>query len=117
MSTVVQPHACPRCGNLADSFMSIEAGMRLSIQEAGEAGTIPDTVCTSCYESLTSSVSQGMKLRMEQTMREKNKMMVWKNRVHLIKNARSLMNQKAYSEAAVQYEKYLRVLEVVYNLK
>jgi len=58
-----------------------------------------------------------MKLRMEQTMREKNKMMVWKNRVHLIKNARSLMNQKAYSEAAVQYEKYLRVLEVVYNLK
>ena len=50
-------------------------------------------------------------------MREKNKMMVWKNRVHLIKNARSLMNQKAYSEAAVQYEKYLRILEVVYNLK
>jgi hypothetical protein len=54
---------------------------------------------------------------MERDMREKNKMMMWKNRVHLIKNARGLMNQKAYSEAAVQYEKYLRVLEMVYNVK
>lgn len=91
--------------------------MRLALQEAGETGQIPDRVCASCFEALTSSVSQGLKLRMEQSMREKNKMMVWKNRVHLIKNARNLMNQKAYSEAAVQYEKYLRVLEVVYNLK
>ncbi len=44
-------------------------------------------------------------------------MMMWKNRVHLIKNARNLMTQKAYSEAAVQYEKYLRVLEVVHGKK
>ena len=78
---------------------------------------IPDRVCASCYESLTGSVSQGLKLRMERDQREKSKMMVWKNRVHLIKNARTMMQQKAYSEAAVQYEKYLRVLEVVYNLK
>ncbi|MGE3388174.1 MAG: CFI-box-CTERM domain-containing protein, partial [Bdellovibrionales bacterium] len=35
----------------------------------------------------------------------------------LIKQARGLMGQKAYSEAAVSYEKYLRVLEMVYNLK
>ncbi|MGZ6480431.1 MAG: CFI-box-CTERM domain-containing protein, partial [Bdellovibrionales bacterium] len=117
MSTQLQPQPCARCGNLSDSFVSIDPGMRLSLQEAGQAGPIQESVCSSCYEQLTSSVSQGMKLRMEQTMREKNKMMVWKNRVHLIKNARALMNQKAYSEAAVQYEKYLRVLEVVYNLK
>ena len=90
--------------------------MRVAMQESGEKA-IPEKVCATCFESLSSSVSQGLKLRMEQTMREKNKMMVWKNRVHLIKNARGLMNQKAYSEAAVQYEKYLRVLEVVYNLK
>lgn len=89
--------------------------MRLALKDGGEA--VPDKVCPSCFESLTSSVSQGLKLRMERDVREKNKMMMWKNRVHLIKNARGLMNQKAYSEAAVQYEKYLRVLEVVYNLK
>lgn len=90
--------------------------MRSALGEAGEAG-IPDQVCAACFDKLTGSVSQGMKLRMERDVREKNKMVMWKNRVHLIKNARTLMAQKAYSEAAVQYEKYLRVLEMVYSLK
>jgi hypothetical protein len=108
--------ACPRCGTLAEEFLPIEPGMRVALQEAGEAN-VPDRVCSACYEQLSSSVSQGLKLRMERDMREKNKMVMWKNRVHLIKNARGLMTHKAYSEAAVQYEKYLRVLEVVYNLK
>jgi hypothetical protein len=117
MSTVVQPSQCPKCGNLSDNFVSVDPGMRVALQEAGEGGSLPERVCSSCFEQLTSSVSQGLKLRMEQTMREKNKMMMWKNRVVLIKNARNLIGQKAYSEAAVQYEKYLRVLEVVYNLK
>ncbi len=108
---------CPRCKQLADQFFSIDAGMRLALRDAGVAEVLPDQVCPTCYESLTGHVSQGLKLRMERDMREKNKMIMWKNRVHLIKNARSLMSQKAYSEAAVQYEKYLRVLEMVYNLK
>lgn len=89
----------------------------MALKEAGVGGEIPEQVCGACYEGLTSSVSQGLKLRMERDLREKNKMVMWKNRVHLIKNARTLMTQKAYSEAAVQYEKYLRVLEMVYNVK
>jgi hypothetical protein len=98
-------------------LVGIEPGMRIALAEGGAEANIPDKVCASCFDKLTSSVSQGLKLRMEREMREKNKMMVWKNRVHLIKNARGLMAQKAYAEAAVQYEKYLRVMEVVYNLK
>lgn len=97
--------------------MPIDAGMRIALKEASAGKLLPDEVCPACYESLTSDVSQGLKLRLERDQREKNKMMMWKNRVHLIKNARNLMTQKAYSEAAVQYEKYLRVLEVVYNLQ
>ena len=113
MSTV---QTCPKCGSTADTFVNIEPGMRVALEEAGQ-GNLPPSVCASCYETLTGSVSQGLKLRMERDVREKNKMVMWKNRVHLIKNARTLMNQKAYSEAAVQYEKYLRVLEMVYSLK
>ncbi len=74
-------------------------------------------VCSGCIAELTSRMSQGLKLRMEKETREKNKLVLWKNRVNLIKQARNLMSQKAYSEAAVTYEKYLRVLEMVYNLK
>lgn len=112
----LETHSCPRCGTLTDHLVSIDAGMRLALKETG-GKDLPGEVCPSCFDSLTSSVSQGLKLRMERDVREKNKMMAWKNRVHLIKNARSLMSQKSYAEAAVQYEKYLRVLEVVYNLK
>jgi len=117
MSENAKAQTCPRCKQLADQFFSIDTGMRLALRDAGVAEQIPDQVCPNCYEHLTGHVSQGLKLRMERDMREKNKMIMWKNRVHLIKNARGLMTQKAYSEAAVQYEKYLRVLEMVYNLK
>lgn len=116
MASVEKTQKCSRCGNISDTFVAIEPGMRVALQEAGEAN-LPDQVCASCFGTLNGSVSQGLKLRMERDTREKNKMLVWKNRVHLIKNARVMMNQKSYSEAAVQYEKYIRVLEVVYNLK
>lgn len=107
---------CSRCGLSKDDFIAIDTSTRTALEEAGESN-LPPQVCGSCYEGLTAAASQGLKLRMERDVREKNKMVMWKNRVHLIKNARTLMNQKAYSEAAVQYEKYLRVLEVVYSLK
>ncbi len=112
--SVAQASACPKCGTLNDNFVSIDAGMRLALKTSGTVD-VPDQVCASCFEAMTGQVSQGLKLRMERDVREKNKMMMWKNRVHLIKNARNLMTQKAYSEAAVQYEKYLRVLEVVHG--
>lgn len=115
MST--EASACPRCGALNNQFVNVDPGMRLALQSSGENGEIPEKVCSSCFDSLTGQVSQGLKLRMERDVREKNKMMMWKNRVQLIKNARGMMMQKNYSEAAVQYEKYLRVLEVVHNLK
>jgi hypothetical protein len=102
---------------MTDTFMEIDAGVRMALKGANGGAELPARVCPNCFEQLTGGVSQGVKLRMERDQREKNKMMAWKNRVHLIKNARGLMAQKAYAEAAVQYEKYLRVLEVVYNLK
>ncbi|HMN69357.1 MAG TPA: hypothetical protein PKC28_12520 [Bdellovibrionales bacterium] len=114
---VAPTQTCPRCRTLTDTLVPVDAGVRLALTNSGETGHIADAVCPSCFEQITGAVSQGLKLRMERDVREKNKMMMWKNRVHLIKNARNLMAQKSYSEAAVQYEKYLRVLEVVYNLK
>jgi hypothetical protein len=101
---------------MSAGLIKIEAGMRLALQETG--GTPPpENVCKPCFDELTGTMSQGLKLRMERDIRDKNKMLMWKNRVVLVKNGRTFMAGKSYSEAAVQYEKYLRVLEVVYNLK
>jgi hypothetical protein len=42
---------------------------------------------------------------------------LWKNRVALVKKARSFMSAKNYTAAAVTYEKYIKVLEIVFTLK
>ena len=116
MAADQDPPNCPRCGNPTDRLRSLDPGRRLALQEAGQIN-LPDKVCPTCFEQLSASVSQGLKLRMERDVRDQNMMVMWKNRVSLIKTARGMMSQKAYSDAAVQYEKYLRLLEVVYSLK
>lgn len=42
-------------------------------------------------------------------------MVLWKSRVNLVKQARALMGAKAFSDAAVVYEKYIRILEVIFD--
>ena len=117
MSNAQTIKSCPKCGKETPDLITIDTGLRVALQATGGPQGLPPSVCATCYESLTSNVSQGVKLRIEKETRDKNKMMLWKGRVALVKQARALMGQKAFSEAAVTYEKYLRTLEVVYNLK
>lgn len=108
---------CPRCGSTATALRPVETGMKLALQQVEGTDSLPTEVCEGCIGEMTSKVSQGVRLRLEKQAKEKNKHMLWKSRVGLVKNARQLMQQKAFSEAAVSYEKYIRVLEVSYDLK
>ncbi len=118
MNDNLQTHACPRCGNEATKLIPVDAGMKLILKQTGEgAQELPAQVCSACYNELTASVSQGVKLRLEQQAKEKNRHLLWKSRVGIVKQARQMMQQKMYSEAAVNYEKYLRVLEISYDKK
>lgn len=116
MADALTSHNCPMCKAPADNLVPVDTALRVALHSTGMEN-IPGFVCGSCYAELSGQVSQGLRLRIEQENREKNKLMLWKNRVNLIKQGRNLMAQKAYSEAAVTYEKYLRVLELVYNLQ
>jgi hypothetical protein len=110
---------CPKCGNPSTSLIDIDNAKRaiLAQSNVGDVESLPSQMCNNCYRDLTGSVSGGAKLRLEQSAREKNKHIMWKSRVELIKKGRLFMQQKAYAEAAVTYEKYLRVLELCYDLK
>lgn len=108
---------CPMCGAGTHDLVPVETAMKLALTATGQGSSLPEFVCPACFDGLTGKISQGVRLRLEQESREKNKMMLWKGRVNLIRQARSLMQQKAFSEAAVTYEKYLRTLEIIYNLK
>lgn len=53
----------------------------------------------------------------QERAKEQHRLQLWKNRVQLIKQARTCMNQKMYAEAAAAYEKYLRIMEMVFECK
>lgn len=108
---------CPRCANNSASLIKIEAGMRLGLQSAGLADGLPDEVCPTCYQDLAQHVSEGAKLRAEMKAKAANRANMWANRVVLIKQGRQLMFQRAFAEAAVAYEKYLRIVEIVHDLQ
>lgn len=108
---------CPRCGTRTSDLVIVDTGMKVALQSVVDTGSLPAQVCRNCYNEMTGQVSKGVRLRLEQQAREKNRHMLWKSRVNLVKQARQLMQQKSFPEAAVSYEKYLRVLEISYDLK
>ncbi|MCB0355840.1 MAG: hypothetical protein KDD40_02475 [Bdellovibrionales bacterium] len=99
-----------------DKKVSVDTSLKVALQSIGVQET-REEVSQEEYEELSSKVSQGVRLRMEQKAKEQNRVMMWKSRVNLVKHARMLMQNKQFPEAAVAYEKYLRVLEIVYELK
>lgn len=108
--------ACPKCGNQVSSLQTVDSALIEKLAEAGLSG-IPESVCANCFAQLAGSVARGSVLLAREKAREQRKLMLWKSRVGLIKKARGCMQDKAFSDAAVAYEKYMRVLEVVFDVK
>ncbi len=106
---------CPYCGDNVPNLLAIDAGLRLRLQEGARIEKVPDAVCDGCFKMLLKTVSKGAALRAEQRNKEQNRLLLWRSRVQLVKKAKSRLAQKSHGEAAVFYEKYLRVLEIVYD--
>ncbi len=110
-------HPCPRCGTPTQELQTMDAGLIAKLREAGNDEQIPGQVCANCFAQLAGSVARGSLLMAREKAKEQKKLMLWKSRVNLIKKARQSMQEKAYSESAVAYEKYIKVLEVVFDAK
>lgn len=108
---------CPYCGDSVPSLVRIEAGMKLRLQESANVNPAPDSVCDGCFKMLSKMISKGAALRAEAQAKEQNRLMLWRNRVSLVKQAKQHLASKNYSDAAISYEKYVRVLEIVYDVK
>ena len=108
---------CPYCQDNVPTLVPIEAGMKLRLQNEAQIALPPDEVCGGCFKILSKMISKGAVLRQEQQVKEKNRLTLWRNRVQLVKQAKAQLVQKNFPDAAVAYEKYLRVLEVVYETK
>lgn len=108
---------CPRCGVEASELHKLDPVLIQKLQDAGEAP--PVEVCNPCRSELHKSVQShsGGVLVQQERAAEQHRLHLWKSRVLLIRRARSLMSQKNYSEAAANYEKYLKILEIVFQCK
>lgn len=114
IKTMVQ---CPRCGIQVTELQMLDPETMAQLQAAGENITTP--VCSVCASDLRKMLSQskGGVLLAQERAKEQYRLDLWKNRVTLVKKARSLMGGKNFSQAAITYEKYLKILDIVFALK
>jgi hypothetical protein len=109
---------CPRCGLEVTDLHPIDSDLSQKLAAAGEEN-IPDQACRVCISDMRKMVSRasgGVLLAQERAL-EQHRITIWKSRVQLIKKARGFMAQKSYAEAAITYEKYLKILEMVFQCK
>ncbi|HEX7674588.1 MAG TPA: CFI-box-CTERM domain-containing protein [Bdellovibrio sp.] len=109
---------CPRCGIQVTELHPVDPDLVEKLQAAGESN-LPPQVCAGCISDLrrTVATSSGGVLMAQERAREQHRLTLWKSRVQLIKKARMCMNSKLYSEAAIAYEKYLKILDIVFEVK
>lgn len=108
---------CPYCGDTVPELIEIETGMKLRLKDSGQVNPVPEQVCSGCHEQMTKIVSSSATLKAEQKAKEANRLVLWQNRVSLVKQAKAHFNEKKYAEAAVGFEKYIRCLEIVYEVE
>ncbi len=107
---------CPQCQNEVPELQTIESGFRIRMQQNGMS-LAANEICLNCYSSIQALLTKGAKNLAKQRAKEDNRLQLWKSRVVLVKKARLAMQSKAFAEAAVAYEKYLKSMEVVFDVK
>lgn len=109
---------CPNCSLNVTEIYPVELALRDRVRKVDPSFDVKDEMCKSCLNDLRKKAfgSGGLLLAQERAG-ENRKKRLWQSRVSLIKKGHALMSNKLYSEAAVSYEKYLKVLELTFDLK
>lgn len=109
---------CPQCTLNVPEVYPLEPQLRERLRKLDPGTRIPDQMCKPCISDLRKRAfgAGGLLLAQERASANRKKQM-WLSRLPLVKKGNALMANKLYSEAAVSYEKYLRLLELVFNCK
>lgn len=107
---------CPQCSIEYPSLTPVDADVRTRILKQDPYYPIFDQICRGCMADLRKkSMGGGGVLLAQERAREDRKKKLWQSRVSLVKNGHAMMANQQYSDAAVCYEKYLRLLEIVFE--
>ncbi len=116
MSELQALSGCPLCNASTSLLHAIDSGMRLRLEKEGQFVSHA-AVCTSCFKDLSKKLSNASYLASEQIIQDNYKKSLWKNRLSLVKQARGHLVLKNHAEAAICYEKYLRIIELATEKK
>ncbi len=107
---------CQKCGATDPNLTRLDSGLRLTLQKSG-ADDIPSHVCHKCLKDMRRSATHGAQQLAHQELQANHAAKVWKTRTSLVKQGHLALRREDYSEAAVHYEKYLKVLTIVLKIQ
>jgi hypothetical protein len=111
-------HLCPSCSSNVSEIYLIEPQLRERMLKLDPEFRPADQMCKSCLNDLRKNAyGFGGMLMAQERAHDERKKLLWQSRVSLLKKGPNLMAKKLYTEAAVSYEKYLRVLELIFDCK
>jgi hypothetical protein len=109
---------CPQCSNKVAEIYPVASDIRIRIKQKEPNYQVLDEVCRSCMNSLRKRVyGAGTALMADEVAKDERKKKMWQSRVALVRRGHALMENQLYAEAAATYEKYLRLLELVFDCK
>lgn len=107
---------CPQCGLEVAEIIPIDMELRERVKAADPNYPLLDEACRSCISGLRRRSSGAVGLIMAQERaKDDRKSKLWKSRTALVKQGHSQMAKHLYSEAAISYEKYLKVLDMCFD--
>lgn len=103
---------CPSCSQNVPEIYPVDSALRQRILKIDPTHPLSTALCKTCLLALRKKAfgSAGLVMATERDV-EGRKKILWMSRVPLIKKGHAYMANRQFGEAAVAYEKYLKVLE------
>lgn len=107
---------CPQCGQEVQEVIQIDLELKGRIQEMNLDFSADQQICRSCISMIRrKATTSGGLLMAQEKAKDDRKVKLWKSRTNLVRQGHTQMANKLYSEAAISYEKYLKLVEMVFD--
>lgn len=107
---------CPQCGQEVQEVIPIDVELRSRIQEANLGVDVTQEICRVCIATFRrKATTSGGLLMAQEKAKDDRKIKLWKSRTSLVRQGHNQMANRLYSEAAISYEKYLKLVEMVFD--
>jgi hypothetical protein len=107
---------CPRCQKQASNLTPVDPGLRKKFSLVNSVGQLPNALCSNCMGEIQTQIAQSSVPIAREKSKDESKLKLWKSRVSLLKKARIFMKRKAYGDAVVAYEKYIRICRMTFEV-